>query len=145
MHSATAALTSSLDRELRQRIEKRIEGLQRHLRYLDEKQHRGLAELRLMNWSDERLEVVFSLNAFYQTVLGPLTVATRFRQTRLGNQIPIRYGDALLFDRKRGAQLQAADTAFANLLSKLGLGLRVMTAQHADDVVQALLFQKRIV
>jgi hypothetical protein len=110
----------------------------REKRFLEEGVNSQVGVARAYGWSDERLEVLCGLNAFYQTVLGPLASSARDRLGVLGRDIPIHYGDSLVFDDRRGARIRASHAAFLLALADVPAAQQVLVAPHFSDMVFAL-------
>jgi len=131
-------LTSELDRDLRNQIKRRVDALERGIKYMQETNNERLAALQRQGWSIDRIEVICALNAFYQSVLGPLASSARERVGVLGEEIPILYGDLIRFDADRNSKIRSAHKAFADIISGLPGGLQLITANHASDIVYSL-------
>lgn len=131
----TSILVGKLDTELRKQVLDRRETMLRELRFLKLRQDRSLQVVQRGGWTDQRLEVLCGLNAFYQLVLGPLASSARERSGILGREVPILYGDTLRFDRERASKLRSAHSAFFFALSDVPGARNMVTAPHFSDLV----------
>jgi hypothetical protein len=128
------ALTSGLNSKVRESIARRFEAMRRELAYLSDKEDKNLAFIRLANWTEGKLSVLFLLNCFYQHVLGPLQSSTRGGTANIGTKIPIRYGSAL-YDEARSKSVNSAVSDFHNLVAELGFDRRWLTKNTAGDLI----------
>lgn len=135
----TTVLVSKLDRDLRFQVLSRRENMLRELRFLEERRDPRLLTAHQHQWTNERLEVLCGLNAFYQLVLGPLASSARDRFGFLGRDIPILYGETVRFDSKRSSTIQAAHSAFMSALDVVPVATDMLTAPHFDDLLFRLI------
>ena len=139
MSAVLDQLLGGLDRDVQRQIRSRIEAMQRHLAFMAASDNRDYYQLIQAGWSSTRLEILCELNSFYQIILGPLASSARGTfEDDLGNEVPIAYGDALVFDRLRARSIRRAMADFMRRTRKLGIPQRVLTAPRADDLVRAL-------
>lgn len=117
----------------------------RELAFLGTKEDKGLAFIRLRNWTDAKLSVLFGLNCIYQEVLGPLDASARTgRRTDveangilglgLGSSHPIVHGSQR-FDAAHTARVKDAMEDFFGLVAKLGFRRDWMTKNTCGDLV----------
>lgn len=135
MDRVTSILVDQLDRELRIQILRRREAMLRELRFLEEREDPSLLSIRRSDWTNERLEVLCGLNAFYQLVLGPLASSSRDRFGELGREIPIQYGELLRFDAERSRRLRRAHMAFMVAIGDVPDVQGLLTAPQFRDMV----------
>jgi hypothetical protein len=140
-----AALVQPLDVKVRNAVMRRHEAMLRELIFLASKQDEHLAFIRSCNWSDERLSALFSLNCFYQEVLGPLDASARTggqsesdshgaQALGLGASHPIVHGSQR-FDSAHTARVKSAVEDFFDLVRQLGFRRDWMTKNTCNDLV----------
>jgi len=138
MSDVLKVLTQRLAPPLQAMIKERVEAMMRQIVYLDDKRDPHLEMVKRHGWSKEHLEVICSLNSFYQFVIGPLASSARYTRTGLGGATPILYGDRIVFDAARARKLQVVEAAFMALVGDSRLDERLLYANHADDLVYNL-------
>lgn len=110
----------------------------REVKYLNESKNEILLELQQAGWSNNRLEVICELNAFYQMVIGPLASSARERTGALGENIPILYGDKICFNSDRNKKMRSLHRAFMEAISDLPATSDLMSANKAYDLIKTL-------
>jgi hypothetical protein len=139
MSAVLTSLIRNLDADLQRQVRFRVHAMQRHLAYLASSEHWSIAKLDRRQWPTERLEILCELNSFYQVVMAPLASSARSsRDQVLGRDIPIQYGDSLLFDFERARRVRAAMADFMRRIRAVGIPQDALTAARADDLVRAL-------
>lgn len=140
-----AALTQPLDAKVRSAVIRRHEAMLRELAFIANKQDEQLAFIRSRNWLDAKLSVLFSLNSFYQEVLGPLDASARpghqsdpdshgAQTLGLGASHPIVHGSQR-FDSAHTARVKSAVEDFFGLVAQLGFRRDWMTKNTCNDLV----------
>lgn len=138
MSTVLRTLTANLNSETSAKVQKRVDALMREVKYLNETQNELLLGIQQEGWTNERLEIICELNAFYQIVIGPLASSARERTGVLGEQIPILYGEMLRFDAIRSRKMRSLHKAFMEATSDLPAHIDLMTANQAYDLVKSL-------
>jgi hypothetical protein len=131
-------LTAGLNSDFISKIQSRVDALMREVKYLNESQSELLLEIQQAGWSNDRLEVICELNAFYQMVIGPLASSARERTGALGENIPILYGDKIRFDSNRNRKMRSLHRAFMEAISDLPATSDLMSANQAFDLIKTL-------
>lgn len=136
MSTVYQSLIRQLDTPVRATIQRRAEAMMRQIVYLQETEQERLVFLLRAGWTLDRLAVLCSINSFYQIVIGPLASSGRSdSRTGLGERIPIQYGEEIKFDGKRAADMRRLHTAFTTLVHSMNIPLRLLYANHADDLI----------
>jgi hypothetical protein len=132
-------LIRGLDGDVQRQIRSRVDSMHRHLAFLFSSEAQLATLVRRSTWTFERLEILCELNSFYQIVLGPLASSARASQGQvLSNDVPIQFGDTILFDAARADRVNRAMADFMRRVRNLGIPQDVLTAAKADDLVRAL-------
>jgi len=136
MSTVYESLIKRLDSGVRVSIQRRTDAMMRQVEFLREQQHPQLVYIQQRGWTNARINVLCSLNSFYQIVIGPLASSAR-RTTKigLGDRIPIDYGEEIRFDEKRSSELRAVHAAFLGIVRQTNLPDRFLYANHADDLI----------
>jgi hypothetical protein len=136
MSTVYDTLIKRLDPALRVTIQRRTDAMMRQIDYLRENGNTELIFIQTRGWTKPRLEILCSLNSFYQIVIGPLASSAR-RETRigLGQKIPIKYGEEIVFDASRSREIRAVHSAFLALVQTTNLPNKFLHANHADDLI----------
>jgi hypothetical protein len=138
MTRALSLLTTGLEMRLRQQISQRTDAMVRHLAHLHDQRYNNLSFVLGHGWSVERLEILCVLNSFFQVVLGPLAgAAFTYAHSPMVAAVPVHYGQ-YVFDRRWALEVRASFFAFRDLVLKCGASERVLLANRADDLVNAL-------
>ena len=138
MSTVLRTLTAGLNSDFISKIQSRVDALMREVKYLNESRNILLSEIQQAGWSNDRLEVICELNAFYQMVIGPLASSARERTGALGENIPIIYGDKIRFDSDRSRKMRSLHRAFMEAISDLPANGDLMTANQAYDLIKTL-------
>ncbi len=139
MNEVFQILCSKLDYPVRTRISRRIERMMRNIQYLEEHNHRDIRLVRRDGWGMRELEILCTLTAFYQTVIGPLAASSRGHlECGLGSRAEIQYGTQIRVDASHREKVAACDTAFSMILVDLGIDRRWLYAYRAQDLVYQL-------
>lgn len=138
MSTVLRTLTAGLNSDFISKIQSRVDALMREVKYLNESQSELLLEIQQAGWSNDRLEVICELNAFYQMVIGPLASSARERTGALGENIPILYGDKIRFDSNRNRKMRSLHRAFMEAISDLPATSDLMSANQAFDLIKTL-------
>ncbi|MEI8356785.1 MAG: hypothetical protein WCG31_11970 [Deltaproteobacteria bacterium] len=138
MSTVLRTLTAGLNSDFISKIQSRVDALMRDVRYLNESRNELLLEIQQAGWSNDRLEVICELNAFYQMVIGPLASSARERTGALGENIPILYGDKIRFDSNRNRKMRSLHRAFMEAISDLPATSDLMSANQAYDLIKTL-------
>lgn len=138
MSTVLKTLTTGLDSDFISKIQSRVDALMREVKYLNESRNDLLSEIQQAGWSNDRLEVICELNAFYQMVIGPLASSARERTGSLGEDIPILYGDKIRFDTVRNRKMRALHRAFMEAISDLPAPSDLLSANQAYDLIKIL-------
>ncbi len=133
MEPLMEVLAEGLDTAVRRRLDWRVRAMDSHLSYIWE---RSLAPRS--RWPIESVRIVIVLNSFYQIVLAPLAASTRSPLTSEVGEVPITYG-TLRFDERRARPIRAAMFRFRSLLLDSSVPLPALRANHADDLLSALM------
>ena len=134
IRQVAAPILRELDGAVRQSVMRRIEAMERELKFLADREDENLAFIRRHHWSNERLQLVFLLNSVYQQVLGPAQAAARGGPEGLGSEIPVRYGNTS-FDRLARARAGSAMRDFQAMVLKLSLLPDWLYCNTCGDVV----------
>lgn len=136
MNSVLKILSESLDAPTRQALQSRTDSFIRTLKFLDERQDKTLGKVRRKGWSDADLEIIFSLNSFYQLVLGPLASSSRPEiHADIVKTRPIHYGTTLSISPNDTEAISACDHSFREITAQLGINLWWLQANRAEDVL----------
>jgi hypothetical protein len=139
MSAVLDELISDLDPDLQLQMRGRVAAMLRHLQYLRETNSPALANFGMQSWPMERLEIFCELNSFYQIIMAPLASSSRTSlDTFLGAEVPIRYGDSIIFDQSRAERVRRTMRDFMRRMHKIGVPQAVLTAARADDMLRAL-------
>lgn len=130
-------LIDCLHYKVREAVLRRVEQMERELKFLAEKEDETLLRARREGWSNDRLEVVFVLNSVYQHVLGPLQASSRAGPRGLGGDVPIRHGSTL-YDAQSAAKIEGAVIHFRRLVARLRLRQRWLYANTCGDLLYAI-------
>jgi hypothetical protein len=135
MTRVLGSLGSSVDADTRRRLRERVATLMRGLEFLDQKQSQQMIQVRQRGWTNERLEVVCELVAFYQIVVGPLASAARGRgPSGLGTKTAISYGSDMLFDREFSRASRVMEGDFKRMTFRVGVMKWWLVANDASDL-----------
>ncbi len=135
MEKVLQLLTARLERELKRRINERVDVMLREIAYLEEQENTDLHYLQRRGWTREKLQVVCCMNSFYQIVLAPLASSAREEIPEgIGEEIPILYGE-LRFDARRAKAIREVHTAFEHLISRAELPTDALTFNRPSDFV----------
>jgi hypothetical protein len=102
---------------------------------MKEKRSEHLMFVEKQGWGLEHFKIIFSMNSFYQLVLGPLASSARGRAGTVWQDISISYGKDLQFDNQRSKQIRVAHQAFSNIARRIPGGLDTLTGNQASDIV----------
>jgi hypothetical protein len=139
MHKVLTLLSSRLDRETRMSLTARAEGMMRGVRYEAERHSPVFAAATAAGWTLERIEIICSLNAFYQIVLGPLASVSRSNlQSALVRETPIAYGTKVCVTLADANLLRECHQQFKVVTEKLGIDFWGLQAAHANDLLYRL-------
>ena len=123
-----------LDWELRDAIQRRIQAMTRDLAYMRSKGDPAMLKIERKGWSAERLEMLCSLNSYYQLVLSPMASAAVPSLPR-GLRMPISYGTRLVLDQYLRQRLDAAHSKFLDMMLRLRVDQRWLIQNSAGDLV----------
>lgn len=135
MNRILGILSEGQDPAIRRLMARRVSTLMASVRYLKEKSSEQFVFVEKQGWSLEHFEIVFAMNSFYLLVLGPLASSARTRVNTVWQDIPISYGNELLFDNQRAKQIRKAHEAFSNIALRIPGGLETLTGNKASDIL----------
>lgn len=139
MHRILRALTSKLDYDTRATILTRVDSLMRGVRYEAERNTQLYRDAKHARWTDDKVEIICCLNAFYQVVLGPLAAATRSNlQVGLVRDIPIRYGDKIRVTNMDAALIRECHARFTAMTEQLRIDFWCLQSSHSKDLLYRL-------
>jgi hypothetical protein len=139
MHKVLKLLSARLERETRMTLTARAEGMMRAVRYEAERQSPVFAAANAAGWTMERIEIICSLNAFYQIVLGPLASVSRSNlRSALVRETPIAYGTKVRVTLADADLLRECYQQFKGVTEKLGIDFWSLQAAHANDLLYRL-------
>lgn len=135
MNRTLATLTEGQDPAIRRQMIRRVSALMSNARFMRESRAEHYVAVEKMGWTLTRFETLFALNAFYLLVLGPLAASSRGRSKTVWHNVPILYGDTLLFDDDRARQVRAVHASFSAIAARVPGGLETLSASQASDIV----------
>jgi len=136
MNKIINILTKNLEPKLKKMIQDRVEIMMRGIRFLKERDSKYLNFILENGWTLSKLEVICSLNSFYQFVLGPLTSSAIINiKSKIGQEKAILYGEDYRFDRKRASYIIEVNNAFKSILSNLEINFWWLQANHVEDLI----------
>ena len=134
-------LTKGLDRAITNQIGRRVEAMTREITYLRDTDSSKWKDAFDKGWDERALEVACSLNAFYQIVVGPLASSIRHSNaTGLGAQVPIAYGETIIFNRQRAQGIRNMHLGFQSLVTKARIPEKALQANHGADLLTQLTY-----
>lgn len=138
MSTVLRTLTAGMNSDFVSKIQSRVDALMREVKYLNESRSDLFTDIQQAGWSNDRLEVICELNAFYQMVIGPLASSARERTGALGENIPILYGEKIRFDSDRSRKMRSLYRAFMEATSDIPATSELMAANQAYDLINTL-------
>jgi len=124
--------------EIREQCNRRYDMLVSHYNYLLEQENQFLLFTLKNGWFNEKYNVLFSLNSFYQIVIGPLVSSGRISNTiGLGSEIPIVYGNSIKFDSYHCYQTQKIYREYILSIHKIDSSFKEwwLSLNKTDDIV----------
>jgi hypothetical protein len=105
----------------------------------EDRQSKNFRDAQQAGWTVSQIEILCSLNAFYQIVLGPLTAATRSElNVGLGRTTPITYGSRVRVDQAESDEIKECHVKFMQMIQKLGIDFWCLQASHSQDLLYRL-------
>ncbi|UJP04550.1 MAG: hypothetical protein LZF61_06630 [Nitrosomonas sp.] len=135
MNKTLSILTEGQDPVIRKQMIRRFSVLMTSVRFMKEKKSEHFVAVEKRGWTLQRLEVLFALNTFYLLVLGPLAASAKGRSKTMWRNVPILYGEELLFDNDRAHKIRAAQLSFSSVVSRVPGGLETLTGNQASDII----------
>lgn len=135
MNETLKILTDGQDPAIRRHMINRVKSMVSNLEYLRENKSEKYLAIAKRGWTTRRLEVIFSLNAFYLLVLGPLASSARGRSHSMWKGTPIIYGESIIFDNDRASAIRRAQQSFSAIAEKIPGGLETISANQASDII----------
>jgi hypothetical protein len=130
-----AILSEGQEPAVKRLMSRRVFSLMASIRYMQEARSEHLLFIQEQGWNLEHFEIVFAMNSFYLFVLGPLASSARERAGTVWQDIPIQYGEELIFDNQRASQIRSAHQSFSNIARRIPGGLDTLTGNKASDIV----------
>lgn len=124
--------------EIREQCNRRYDNLVSHYNFLLKQEDQRLLFTLKNGWFNEKYNVLFSLNSFYQIVVGPLISSGRISNTiGLGSEIPIVYGNSIKFDENHCYQAQKIYKEYILSIRKIDSSFkeRWLSLNKTDDIV----------
>ena len=134
MNPVLKELIAGLEPDERDAVSRRVELMESELKYLQAAKPGEIATAKERGWTPQKLEVVFSLNSFYQRILAPLWASAK-SPTVIGSEIPIRYGKTIVFDAKRNAVIDKMGIRFLEICSRFHIPRQMLEAQRTSDLI----------
>ncbi|MCD6616192.1 MULTISPECIES: hypothetical protein [Aeromonas] len=139
MNQILKILTENIDWEIKEQCEKRYQILLSQYNYLHDTKNEHLVYSINNGWFHDKYQTLFSLNAFFQSVIGPLTSATQgISNSGLGGKISIAYGKTIKFNSNRNAIINEMATDFYKTVSNLGFNPLWLNQNKASDIVYSI-------
>lgn len=135
MNRTLSLLADGQDPVIRRQMIRRVSALMSNARFMRDSRAEHFVEIERRGWAVRRLETLFALNAFYLLVLGPLASSARGRSQTIWHNVPILYGEDLLFDNERARKIRAAHASFSHIANRIPGGLDTLSANQASDIV----------
>lgn len=135
MNRTLTILSEGQDPAIRRLMSRRVSALMANVRYMKGKRTEQLMFIEEQGWNLEHFEIIFAMNSFYLLVLGPLASSARGRSDTVWQDLPILYGEGLLFDNHRAKQIRSAHQSFSNIARRIPGGLDTLTGNQASDIV----------
>lgn len=136
MESMLNLLTRKLDWDVKQQCQRRHAALVRQYQYLHETENEHLLYTLRRGWFAERYKVLFSLNTFFQIVIGPLASSSRgVSELGVGSTIPIHYGESVIFDTSRNTTINKMYMDYISMVGELKFNEWWLVQNQASDVV----------
>lgn len=131
---AVDPVLSSLDARVRRSVLRRVEDMERELKFLADKKDEKLILIRQRGWTDERMQLLFVLNSVYQIVIGPLQSAGRMGPEGLGRTVPVKHG-TLLVNAESAQGAHKAMRAFGAMVRALKYWQELLYSSTCGDAV----------
>lgn len=139
MNTVLTHLSKGLDWKTRTNLNARAEGLMRAVRYEAEKQSPSYTSATAAGWTMSRIDILCSLNAFYQIVLGPLASVSRGNvRAGLVRDVPIAYGTKVRITQTDGDLLHECHQQFTSLTKRFGIDFWCLQSAHGQDLLYRL-------
>jgi hypothetical protein len=135
MRGSLSTLLDGQDPPIRNQMIRRVDSLMSHAKFLKESRDRHIVAVARTGWSMRRLELIFSLNAFYLCVLGPLASSAKGTSGTVWHNLPIAYGDLLRFDSERARKIRVAQQSFIAIANKIPGGVDTLSGNQASDII----------
>lgn len=127
-------LTRHLHYKPRAQVQRRYEAMGRDLAYIQQSKPGWLAALAKNGWDEQRLQVLFALNSFYQCYLGPLHASGRRDTSSVGRSYPIVHG-TLHFDGRHAREVNDAASDFFRIAGLLNIEDYWLALNTCNDVI----------
>lgn len=131
---AAEPVLGSLDARVRRSVLRRVEDMERELKFLGDREDEKLVLIRQRGWTDERMQLLFVLNSVYQIVIGPLQSAGRMGPEGLGRAVPVKHG-TLLVNAESAQGAQKAMRAFGAMVRALKYWQELLYCSTCGDAV----------
>ena len=139
MNNIVKILTNGMDTKVIQAIQRRIDALMRGIRFEKQRDSSHYDRVRKLGWNLKKLEVICSLNAFYQIVIGPLASTTK---KDVGSGLLtdhfIKYGNQLKLSSKEIERIGECHEEFKEIAYYHGVDIYCLQANHAQDILYRL-------
>jgi len=133
-------LTRHLHYKPKAQVQRRYEAMGRELAYIQKSKPGRVAALAKHGWDEQRLQVLFALNSFYQCYLGPLHASGRSESSSLGRNHPIMHG-TLHFDGRHAREVTEAAKDLFGIARLLDIENFWLALNTCNDVIFQI-FQK---
>lgn len=136
MNDVLRILSRGLDREVRATLFSRVENMMRTIKYNEEISAPDYRIALSKGWTNSKFEVLFSLIAFYQEIIGPLSSFSKVpTSTTLGETIPIKWGNHVHINADLYHQLKEMHNQFEALMFELGVEYWWLHTAHPSDLL----------